>query len=44
MQTGWLQSGGYWYYLDENGAMLTDTTRTIDGKACRFDASGRWQP
>ena len=44
MQTGWLKSGGSWYYFDTSGAMLAGCTRTIDGKLCRFDASGRWIP
>ena len=44
MQTGWLKSGGSWYYFDASGAMLAGCTRTIDGKRCRFDASGRWIP
>lgn len=30
MMTGWMQSGGNWYYLDYNGYMLFNTI-TPDG-------------
>jgi len=26
MSTGWLKYGKHWYYLDENGKMLSDAT------------------
>ena len=29
MQTGWLNDNGTWYYLNSNGAMLSNTV--IDG-------------
>lgn len=42
-QTGWLNLGDTWYYLDETGAMLSDTTAVIDGISYTFDASGALQ-
>jgi len=30
MKTGWVQTDGKWYYLDESGKMLADTV-TPDG-------------
>lgn len=41
MQTGWLQEGNVWYYLDPaNGSMLSNTSRTIDGVYYSFNQSG----
>lgn len=42
LQTGWLYYGKTWYYLDPDasGAMLADTTKTINGKDYSFDTSG----
>jgi glucan-binding YG repeat protein len=37
----WVKSGGYWYYLKDNGYMATGTI-TIGGKTYTFDSSGRW--
>lgn len=36
----WVQSGGRWYYLDEYGYMVYDTSMLIGGKTYRFDAAG----
>ena len=32
MQTGWLQEKGFWYYLDDSGAMKTGW----------YQVSGKW--
>ncbi|MFR3822149.1 MAG: hypothetical protein ACLTZG_12210 [Hungatella hathewayi] len=37
MKTGWVQTDGKWYYLDESGKMLADTV-TPDG--VRVDKNG----
>ena len=39
-QTGWVQVQEQWYYLDTNGAMVADTTMTIDGADYAFGADG----
>jgi hypothetical protein len=36
--TGWINDKGTWYYLNESGAMLADTT--VDGYV--LDATGAW--
>ncbi len=41
MQTGWLQQGPDWYYLDSSGAMLENETREIDGTVYTFGADGK---
>ena len=42
MWKGWLKSGNYWYYLDdEEGYMWADTWGEIDGKNYYFDAKGK---
>lgn len=41
MQTGWLQLGNTWYYLDGNGAMLTGK-QIIGGNVWYFDRDGVW--
>ena len=38
MQTGWLKNKDKWYYLDANGAMVTDTV--IDGY--KINHEGVW--
>lgn len=40
MQTGFLQEEGVLYYLDENGAMIHDENRMINGLNYSFDSSG----
>ena len=41
MRTGWLKSGGKWYYLDpSSGTMLANTSRKIGGKTYKFDKNG----
>lgn len=42
MRQGWLRDGIAWYYFDENGAMLSNCSRTIDGVNYRFGDSGEW--
>ena len=32
---------GIWYYFENNGSMLANTSKTIDGKTYYFDATGR---
>ena len=43
--SGWVNPDGYWYYLDpaELGAMVTGTTKNIDGVDYTFNASGVMQ-
>lgn len=43
-QTGWQWIGNAWYYLNpsDNGAMAANTTLTIGGVACSFQADGSW--
>ena len=38
----WIKYDGWWYYLKSNGYMATGTV-TINGKAYKFDSSGRWK-
>jgi glucan-binding YG repeat protein len=41
MKTGWVKSGGKWYYMDKaSGAMLYNTTKKIDGKVYYFNKDG----
>jgi len=42
MATGWVQSGGLWYYLQADGAMISGGVRTIGNERHRFAADGRW--
>ena len=44
MQHGWLSYNGNWYYLDENGVMVSNRSITIGGTVYYFDASGIYQP
>ena len=39
MQTGWLQQGGSWYYLQRSGAMATGWT-SIEGSWYYMNSSG----
>jgi len=39
--TGWLNQEGSWYYLDEQGAMVINTTIVIEGKDYIFSESGK---
>jgi len=39
MKTGWLKTGGKWYYLSNTGAMVTGTHKT-GAKTYLFDESG----
>ena len=36
----WIETGGYWYYVDANGALFTDGV-TPDGYT--VDANGVWR-
>lgn len=38
--TGWLNRDDKWFYMDENGAMVNDTTLFIDGKEYIFTKKG----
>lgn len=38
--SGWVQDGSTWYYMDASGAMIANTSRSIDGKTYHFNASG----
>jgi glucan-binding YG repeat protein len=44
MKTGWLKSGGKWYFMDrESGAMVAGVSIVdTDGKTYAFDANGVW--
>jgi glucan-binding YG repeat protein len=42
MKTGWQSINDKWYYFTESGAMLENTTVTLGGVPCTFDASGAW--
>ena len=42
MVSQWIEDQGNWYYFDENGMMLTNTTQNINGVNYTFDASGKW--
>ena len=40
--TGWVNYNGYWYYFDKTtGALIINTTATIDNKTYVFDSYGR---
>lgn len=36
----WVFDTGKWFYFDQQGDMVKDTTRTIDGKAHEFEKNG----
>ena len=36
----WIKTDGKWYYVKEDGAMVRNTSRVINGKLYRFDANG----
>ena len=38
----WLKDGSYWYYLDEDGIMLSDSETYIGDKYYGFDEDGHW--
>lgn len=38
---GWLQSGSYWYYIESNGLLVTDASRTINGTTYYFNDRGQ---
>lgn len=40
MRTGWIELNGSRYYLDESGAMVSGTSRDIDGVTYTFDENG----
>ncbi len=40
MLTGWLSTGGHWYWMDSSGRMQTGIV-TVDGTEYYFDDSGR---
>ena len=40
MVTGWRLIDNVWYYFETSGVMLANTTKTINGKAYTFNASG----
>ena len=39
--TGWLELDGKWFYFDEQGAMVNDTTLKIGGVEYTFSKSGK---
>ena len=42
LQSGWLNQGGTWYYLDPNGYYMHTGYSEIDGKEYVFNGSGAW--
>ena len=42
MLTGWIQSGGAWYWLDPVSGHMAVGTATTDGRTSQFAPSGRW--
>ena len=38
--TGWKKSKGKWYYLDEQGKMVADSSVTLKGVTYHFDGNG----
>ncbi len=38
--TGWIESGGAWYYLSPDNAEMLIGTHTIDGQSYTFAESG----
>jgi glucan-binding YG repeat protein len=38
--TGWLNRDDKWFYMDENGGMVNDTTLLIDGREYIFTKKG----
>ena len=38
---GWIASGGFWYYVNDDGTLLCDEIATIDGASYCFDSYGR---
>ena len=38
--TGWKKLSGKWYYFDDYGPMLSNTSRNIGGKVYKFDKDG----
>ena len=43
-KTGWVyeKEGKQWYYYDEDGQMLKNTTITINGEQYNFGSDGAW--
>ena len=42
-QKGWMEDGvGIWYYFDNDGVMIRDTTKTINNLKCKFADDGEW--
>lgn len=37
----WFEDQGNWYYLDENGLMIANATRNIEGTEYSFDSTGK---
>ena len=42
LQSGWLNQGGTWYYLDPNSYYMHTGYSEIDGKEYVFNGSGAW--
>lgn len=42
-KTGWNMENGDWYYYNEDGTRVTDTTITIKGQQYQFDKNGVYQ-
>ena len=40
MQTGWIKPGNYWYYLDEDGIMISDGLYQIGSGVYSFETNG----
>ena len=40
-KTGWLNTGGVWYWLDSNGVLYDDGWRMVDGHKYYFHSNGQ---
>lgn len=37
---GWIQNGGYWWYQNEDGSFVQNSSKFIDGRLYHFDGNG----
>ena len=42
-KTGWLNTGGVWYWLDSNGVLYDDGWRMVDGHKYYFTQTASWR-
>ena len=41
MQTGWVQDGGKWYWMNPDGSMSADEVKAVGDTFYAFDESGK---